>query len=109
MTTELEKQFFDTFGIEPKHIFRGCKLGAKYYAEICDETTCNGCDEEIRKTEYPTITDRILLELICIVSERRILPSCDVNGLKEYVLKELCTMIMSEEAKHQVRKLFEEE
>ena len=67
MTNELEKQFFDTFGIEPKHIFRGCKLGAKYYAEICDETTCNGCDEEIRKTEYPTITDHMLLELICIV------------------------------------------
>ena len=61
MTNELEKQFFDTFGIEPKHIFRGCRLGAKYYAEICDETTCNGCDEEIRKTEYPQITDRILL------------------------------------------------
>lgn len=109
MTTELEKQFFDTFGIEPKYRFKGCKLGAKYYCEICDEPTCKGCDDAISEIIYPQITDRILLELICIVSERRILPNCDVNGLKEYVLKELCTMIMSEKTKQQVKALFKEE
>ncbi|MBR6551977.1 MAG: hypothetical protein IKT89_03955 [Clostridia bacterium] len=96
MTNKLEKQFFDTFGIEPKlktFAIKQDEQGELTYPPIY---------------EYPQITDRILLELICIVSERRILPSCNVNGLKEYVLKELCTMIMSEEAKHQVRTLFEE-
>ena len=126
MTNELEKQFFDTFGIEPKHIFRGCKLGAKYYAEICDETTCNGCDEEIRKTEYPTITDRILLELICIRC-KELISIIKVKGnnreeLKNYILK-LCIEDytfysktsektyneLANNFKHQVRTLLEEE
>ena len=94
MTNELEKQFFDTFGIEKISSWKTVDAGKMFgYESVKD---------------YPQITDRILLELICIVSERRILPSCDVNGLKEYILKELCTMIMSEEAKHQVRTLFEE-
>lgn len=122
MTNELEKQFFDTFGIEPKHIFRGCKLGAKYYAEICDETTCNGCDEEIRKTEYPTITDRILLELICILTEWRqycasdyIIKAINIDILKNDILKDCLYMSnwyefkkCGKDIKHQVRTLFEE-
>ena len=116
MTNELEKQFFQCFGIEPE-IFTGCKLEKNNWKEDTCPFEKDGIMELCHKvckyafTEreiYPQITDRILLELICIVSERRILPSCNVNGLKEYVLKELCTMIMSEEAKHQVRTLFEE-
>ena len=125
MTDELTKTFFDTFGIEPKHIFRGCKFGAKYYAEICDETTCNGCDEEIRKTEYPTITDRILLELICI-KNKELISIVQVKGnnleeLKSYILqtcikgyKQYSNSSLSEyreladNFKHQVLTLFEE-
>ena len=100
--TELEKQFFDTFEIEPKYktcIFKYCKNKKEYDCENCND----------KEWHYPEITDHILLELICIVSERRILPNCDVNGLKEYVLKELCTMIMSEKTKQQVKALFKEE
>ena len=109
MTNDLEKHFFDTFGIEPKHIFRGCRLGAKYYAEICDETTCNGCDEEIRKTEYPQITDRIYLMLLatltCICSIE--FPFADIQKLKEDILKEVIKHQYGFD-KHQVRTLFEE-
>lgn len=119
MTTDLEKQFFSTFGIEPKSSFRGCKLGAKYYAEICDEPTCKGCDEEIRKTEYPQITDRILLELICIWNnaclylEDNIAP-INYQKVTETVLEYFVDIenyrfaIGKQEIKHQVRTLFEE-
>jgi hypothetical protein len=46
MTTDLEKQFFDTFGIEPK---TGIGL------------------VKFKEPSYPTITDRILLELFDIL------------------------------------------
>ena len=35
----------------------------------------------------------LYLELICMLNERRILPNLDVSDLKEYILKELCTVI----------------
>ena len=99
MTTDLEKQFFDTFGIEPK---RGVEL------TIDPTTDDNVMNEHKVCYGYPQINDRILLELICIVNKRRMLPSCDVNGLKKYVLDELSTMIMPETTKQQVQALFKE-
>ena len=39
MTNELEKKFFDTFGIEPEYktcIFKYCK----YEGSNCDDVTC---------------------------------------------------------------------
>lgn len=60
MTTDLTKTFFDTFGIEPKLDCKRC--GAKNFAlGQCAEVDCE-------KT-YPEITDRILLEMICICSQ----------------------------------------
>ena len=57
MTDELTKTFFDTFGIEPRLDCKRC--GAMNFAlGQCAEVDC--------KKTYPTITDRILLELICI-------------------------------------------
>ena len=53
MTNELEKQFFDTFGIEPRII--NTAVGRGFYIE------------HSRVEKYPQITDRILLQLICIV------------------------------------------
>jgi hypothetical protein len=58
MTTDLEKQFFDTFGIEPKIDCDRC--GAKEFAsEQCYQTEC--------VPAYPLITDRHYLELIEIL------------------------------------------
>lgn len=82
MTTEIEKKFFDTFGIKPKEI-----------------------------------TDRILLELICILSqhysweEENWFLSCDsIDYLKQFILSHLIelqehTWFCS---KHQVQSLFKE-
>ena len=76
MTTDIERQFFETFGIEPRPI----------YSELW-------ADEWV-KDEYPQITDRILLELLCIFnkaqheiySDINIL-EFDVDSLKNSVLK----------------------
>lgn len=101
MTAEIEKNFFDTFGIEPKYktcIFKYCKNKKEYDCENCND----------REWHYPQITDTHYLQLVCWVNERRIFQNFDVNGLKEYVLKELCTMTVTEQFKHQVQALFKE-
>lgn len=94
MTTEIEKQFFDTFGIKPKEqeIFVLKRMIVK---------------------EYPEITDRILLELICILSQLqgrindyyRIIHS-NYEGLKTQILGDcICE---KEFIKQQVQSLFKE-
>ena len=104
MTTNLEKQFFDTFGIEPI----GCN----------DNKNCTGtldCITQCPNAKYPEITDRILLELICILSESPIsisfdvlmLGASDVEKLKGYIL--LACIGFAKDIKHQVQSLFKEE
>ena len=108
MTNEIEKQFFDTFGIEPKtNQAYGVQLD--YYID-----------------EYPQITDRILLELIRIIGKKpfgylqcentystnlgdtRDIITVEADSLKEGLL----TLAMQNKVilriKHQVRTLFEE-
>ena len=60
MTNELEKKFFDTFGIP----------------RLCTSQVCKhrgNCENCLRypdfALDYPQITDRILLNLICIANE----------------------------------------
>ena len=66
MTNELEKRFFNTFGIEAKQ--KCAKPLLKTTGGFCKAyTNCVGCDYNDLK--YPQITDRILLNLICIANE----------------------------------------
>lgn len=93
MTTELEKQFFDTFGIEERCILNCCKK--------CKKCGCY---------HYPRITDRHYLELILVYSEISNLPICysTVEGFKEAILE--CFIEDSEDYnKHQVQAIFEGE
>ena len=132
MTNELEKQFFKYFGIEPRYE-DACTVEDKYWdnEELANEygtfdqyMNCKCGDQENCTTEcscayqkevYPQITDRILLELICILSESPIsisfdtlvLGASDVEKLKGYIL--LSCMGFAKDIKHQVRTLFEEE
>ena len=98
MTNELEKQFFDTFGIEPRPIYSGSKLYNPF----------------VTGYDYPTITDRILLELICILNENTTLDETYYQGastvkeLKRLVLKDLIKTKDNFDTIHQVRTLFEE-
>ena len=117
MTTELEKQFFDTFGIE------------KACIDISDGKRCKGRSlncEDCGFFCYPDIDDRILLELIRIIGKKpfgylqcentystnlgdtRDMITVEADSLKEGLL----TLAMQNKVvlriKHQVRTLFEE-
>ena len=88
MTNEVEKQFFDTFGIEEREL-----------------------DYPDNFKYYPEITDRILLELICIAHTSPVITfvSRDVKSLKEEVLMVLCNWVNNRNIKQQVQALFGEE
>ena len=105
MTNELEKQFFDTFGIEP------------ITHAVWDSTETKWKNFESWE-EYPQISDRILLELICILSqhysweeENWFIERTTIEELKEWLLEvfiEIDKIGLSKIIKHQVRTLFEE-
>lgn len=105
MTTELEKQFFSVFGIEPK---------------IKDLTPAQILYSDIKRLEYPQITDKHYLELIVlhnIYLETR-LYHLDVESLKKEILQDLIYEQQLREIKkddvsddmiHQVQVIFEVE
>lgn len=133
MTTEIEKQFFDTFGIKPK-LNRPCEhlLQNKYCDEDkpCRDTYfepfpyCVGIDYckkdyKFQKWEYPQITDRKLLELICIDFNENPYKcrggESSVDEIKERVLSDFIHEFENdlfrdkEEIKYQVQELFKED
>lgn len=126
MTNELEKQFFDTFGIEPELTFYdlvrlkestnqelGGRCNANWQGETKEETIRRFSPKGWRVLEckdvytYPQITDSILLELICIIGSIYICTQ-DRETLKEHILVQcINTQMYSRDIKHQVRTLFE--
>ena len=107
MTNELEKQFFDTFGIEAKYEDGTCDMD-----DECGYTDCNTC-QRINKFNYPQITDGILLQLICIYLDYRVLATqISIKHLKQNVLQGLIEL--HEQYNHkigyyeEVRTLFKE-
>ena len=93
MTNELEKKFFDTFGIEAK------------------TNQVYGMQLDYHIDDYPQITDRILLELICIVLNTfetfEVYRIMDIDSLKEKILN--LSMLAKDDIYSQVRTLFEED
>lgn len=87
MTTELEQEFFKVFEIEPQKLcFNGdciAKDEIGYDEKICD----NRCAYIER--EYPKITDRRLLQMICILNETscEVLSAEDKEDLKNEILE----------------------
>ena len=112
MTTEIEKTFFDTFGIEQRE-HKECE---------CDYLNCPNpeieeCEEcyyyKTYKFDYPAISDRILLELLVIMTRHTdIIEGFDsVDELKKFVLTDLMYSLTQSEAdivRHQVQALFKE-
>lgn len=97
MTTEIEKQFFDTFGIEPKEqeVFVLKRMVVK---------------------ECPEITDHILLELICILTRWHLderepyeIMSINMEQLKSQILSDILGIAKCVKTKQQVRTLFGED
>ena len=115
MITDIEKQFFDTFGIELSDNFIGCKNGMAFYTYGCDMPSCKGCSKEIREKEYPQITDSVLLKLICILTchylderEPDEITSINMEQLKQQVLSDIIRIADRETTKCQVQKIFKE-
>lgn len=114
MTTELEEQFFKVFGIEPKYNKKSCKH-CKYYTE---SNFYDGCIRDINfincpntKKFYPKITDRKLLEMICILGTAirhfKIPPKLELEQLKYHILR---NCINEQEGIYtRIRQLFKEE
>lgn len=134
MTTEIEKTFFDTFGIKAKYIYyiKDTSIKLCYYSatkkHILDYFT-NKNNRKYKvfnvKIEHPQITDSILLELILINMHNEDLFGYPTNiqELKDNTLKQLietynkfstCVTCDGEyqqsarDIKRQVRTLFEE-
>ena len=107
MTNQLEKKFFDTFGM-PQLCCKKYIANCMRYGE-CEE--CVNYDKDF--STYPQITDHILLELFVIMTRYTdIIEGFDsVQELKEFVLKDLMYSLTQPECnivKHQVRTLFED-
>ena len=138
MTTEIEKQFFETFGIESKYE-DACKLADEYwnnehlaneygmFDNYMEAKGCpinkDGCTDNCRyayiKEVYPQITDRILLELIYLCPDLDNVFFTDVEKLKETLLNSYINIYnyyvnterlsdCEKELKHEVQALFEE-
>lgn len=106
MINELEKQFFDTFGIKPK---KGCTAYDKFTEEEADVICNDKCAEcSYLDDVYPKIASDRLLELICILGSTYICVQ-DRETLKEHILVQCMNKQMySKDIKYQVRTLFEE-
>ena len=102
MITEIEQEFFKVFGIEPK-----VKCDIIKTANMCICFTCprykniDGDTGECQNLKYPEITDRKLLELICILNSYysrtmqccTMLYSSKIDNLKEEILKEFIDLL----------------
>ena len=126
MTTDIEKQFFDTFGIKPEYQNR-CAAEDEYWdnEELANEyvtferymdSKCGNrdcaieCPYAYQNEIYPQITDRIFLKLICIFLNTfqtfEVYRIIDIASLKEKILK--LSMLAKDDIYLQVRTLFEE-
>ena len=122
---EIEEKFYKTFEIKytpyydcnlsdtikPKEVFplRDCSKGE--IISFCkDKENYKYCKITKVKKYYPPITDRILLELICIYSQRKrfILSKDNYFSLKERLLKNLIEFSDDNWIKVQVQSLFTE-
>lgn len=109
MTSQLQKQFFDTFGIEPKCVKRTLKLAMHGYDE-------NDLPEDLRQFissqaqvyhVYPQITDRILLHLLSILNNYgNIISSNNIKKLEDEILIKTITLSKDIDITPQVRALF---
>ena len=90
---DLIKKFFDTFEIEPYDRYYNCKTNLE--GECKAEKSCCACENSEDVYCYPEITDHILLELICILSDWRAylgssypIKANNILNLKQDILKD---------------------
>ena len=121
MTNEIEKKFFDAFGIKAK------RVRPFYCNKNLKNRPCEFCIEEhgkclSQKEIFPEITNRILFKLICLLvahywktKEHYYLTALDDEHLRKEILSDACYVIDGMFARekeadfiNQVRALFRE-
>ena len=111
MITDIEKQFFETFGIKPRSY-----LLCTSCWDCIDAQPCEQCHYgKLIEDEYPQITDSVLLKLICILTchylderEPYEITSINIEQLKHQVLSDIIRIADCEATKCQVQKIFKE-
>lgn len=114
MTTDIEKQFFVAFGIKTEERFY-CKKGYCNQNPSVKENSlkCRECENGVYYI-FPEITDRILLELICILRNSYLVTGENIDVLKERALRACIRfqddlVTIDQTVKQQVQALFKEE
>lgn len=83
MTTDIERQFFETFGIEKRQV--DCEQISRLG---CENKDCKTCKYSVY--EYSQISDRILLGLICIANKEYDYPiSTNIKNIQARTLRML--------------------
>lgn len=139
MITELEQEFFKVFGIEPKYQ-DACTVEDKYWqneelankygtfdmymnAKCGNQENCTTqCSCAYTKEIFREITDHKLLEMICILSQRKMTESefykiktSSTKTLKSCVLEDCIDFLRymneleKQDFKHQIQQLFKGE
>lgn len=126
--SDIEKEFFEAFGIEPKKHYYCAKHLPKYKC-VCwdnarvknsycnnwnDETKeCEFYKEDIEKRFYPPITSDIVLGLVCIINNFTdtivTLSGYDIEQIKKEVLNTCIKCKDIEFVKEEVQELFRKE
>ena len=125
MTNELEKTFLDTFGIRAYYKYLLIDKTSMFHNEKLFDFIKSGKDYLLLKVikYHPQITDRILLELICILSRWKqycisyyVIDAANINTLKSDILRDCICMLhwyefnkCSKYIKQKVQTLFKEE
>ena len=116
MTTELEKEFFDAYGIEPKRqcYYWDCPYSTGSIANDIPMNfrNCRDCSNP-DKAVYPKIDDYKLLELLCFISSKTTftleMKNRTTEQLKDEVLYLLLHMKNNVLFQKDVKKIFEVE
>lgn len=103
---ELSKEFFNSFDIFPKIICNNEEiLGMQYECNKGDIKKCENCN--YKKEIYPTITEKIMLQLILILLTEIGFNNYikqDINALTDYTLKTL--IVYKDRVKDKIKVIF---
>ena len=114
MTTELEKQFFETFGIEKTRFIIVCDVKECLHKKNIGKFACLSCQEESKKDvlDYPIITDTHYFQLLCLLAKGMgtvtLFKDQNINDIKDTIVY---GFILGKEyfTKQQVQALFKRE
>lgn len=125
MSNEIEKTFFDTFGIRAYYKYLLIDETSRYHNEkLFDKTNFidfvkSGKDYLLLKVikYYPQITDRILLELICILNKHysehyqiaSMIVGKNIEEVKKSILNDCIEQSKHKDFKQQIQALFKED